>query len=52
MEWGLPGAGWENGEMQVKGFRLPVIIGVTEALVYSMVTIVNNAVVHTLHLPR
>ena len=43
---GLEGGG--NGEMQVKGYKLSVIRGISsEVLMYSMVTIVSNTVSYT-----
>ena len=42
------GWGSGNGEMLVKGYKLPVIRGLSSGnLMHSMVTIVNNTVLYT-----
>ena len=54
VEWWLPGAGGDgNGEMYVKGYKFSIIWRISsEDLMFSMVTIVNNTVLHTWKLLR
>ena len=49
VEWLLPGVGGEgNGEILVKGYKLPVIRCTSSgALMYSMVIIANKTVSYT-----